>query len=332
MKDAHNGAANGEWLSYDFVEIGTSDFRTLSQFVQGSDRTCGMGYALRNWNPRHVRGLAVEPVKHLLAHLPTLPLVEKVNVAMGLRDGETILYSVRENACDLLPKSYAVHLARGTGTIRRKHPQLLQAMLSESIKFDDVMEKLIVPIWSFEKLARYYRIRSIDVLKIDCEGSDNDILDSLIDYCDQWQEAFPRVICFETNALSSVRDIRRVRSKLKARRYTEVYSGHDTVLKRRQAERVICCDFLRGVCRKGSKCYFDHMYDPKSFPCCYGDQCCHGHGGASPLCIACERYAWSNCCFCSACYWERWSWEHPWFFCRTQDEAVIESRRLERVE
>ena len=79
--------ASAEWLPYDFVEIGTSDFRTLSQFLDGSDRTCSMGYALRSWNPYRARGLAVEPVRHLLDRLGALPSVEKANVAMGSRDG-----------------------------------------------------------------------------------------------------------------------------------------------------------------------------------------------------------------------------------------------------
>ena len=86
--------SSSEWVPFDFVEIGTADFRTLSQFLVGSDRTCAIGDALRTWNLDKVRGVAVEPVSHLLDRLPMLPCVRKENVAMGSTDGAATLHFV----------------------------------------------------------------------------------------------------------------------------------------------------------------------------------------------------------------------------------------------
>ena len=68
---------------FDFIEVGTSDFRTLTQYVEESNISCPLGCALRNWDPNSVRGIAVDPVEHLLKRLPDLPNVAKVNAAFG---------------------------------------------------------------------------------------------------------------------------------------------------------------------------------------------------------------------------------------------------------
>ena len=273
-----------------------------------------MSYALRNWSPHRARGLAVERVRHLLDNLATLPLVQKANVAMGRWDGTTTFHSVRDDAGERFPGIYSAWLARGTGTIINRHPQLMACMLEEGIKFEDVMNIETVKVWSFETLAREYRIRSIDLLKLDCEGADCDILQGLIDYCDNWPEAFPRIISFETNGLTSNQVIGRVLSELKVRGYGVLYRGRDTVLKYRHAEQVVCCDFLNGYCRNADACYFDHTNKPKAGRCCYGDQCTRRHGDVTPLCIVCKRSAQQNCCFCYACWQQRSNWDTPWLF------------------
>jgi hypothetical protein len=70
-----------------------------------------MGYALRTWDVAEVRGLVVEPVKHLLIRLPNLPGVVKVDVALGSTDGSVVFNYVREDAAIRFPDSYAVYLA-----------------------------------------------------------------------------------------------------------------------------------------------------------------------------------------------------------------------------
>ncbi len=297
--------SSSEWLPFDFFEIGTADFRTLSQFLVGSDRTCAIGDALRTWNLDKVRGVAVEPVSHLLDRLPMLPCVRKENVAMGSTDGAATLHFVREDAGKRWPYSYAVWLARGTGTINGKHPHLVKCLRREGIPFDDVMDTVIVPVWSFERLARHHKIASIDVLKIDCEGSDCRILQGLMDYCDRWPATYPRIISFETNQLSKRRDVEKTLSALRDRSYVMIHRGRDTVLKRMRAKQAICCDFLHGTCWNGKTCFFDHSRGTraKAAQCCYGGRCLRQHGGVIPTCIACNLGSGYGRLFCQGC-WE----------------------------
>ena len=124
----------------DFVEVGTADFRTLTQFVFDSegDNACPLGHALRNWDPNTVRGIAVDPVGHLLNRLPDLPAVTKVAVALGADDGERVCNRVGEDAGKRYPHSYAVWLARGTATVGSKHvthPHLKFWLEREGIPF-----------------------------------------------------------------------------------------------------------------------------------------------------------------------------------------------------
>lgn len=297
--------ADEEWLPFDFVEIGTSDFRTLSQFVGGSDRTCEMGNALRTWNSSKVRGIAVDPVAHLLDRLPVLPFVQKAIVAMGSTDGQVALHSVREDAGKRLPNSYAVWLARGTGSTNGKHPTLLQWLRRDGIRFDDVMETATVPRWSFKTLAEHHKIASIDILKLDCEGADLDILWGLVAYCDTWPDVYPRIISFESNHLSKRSDVQEMLSALEARNYVVIHRGHDTVLKRTGLEDVVCCDFLLGKCYYGRSCYFDHprTSSGRDVRCCFGENCLRGHGGFTPFCILCNKDAGNDCMFCESCWY-----------------------------
>ena len=85
-----------KWRHFDFVEVGTSDWGTLTQFCAGKDRhdyVSWLGADIRTSisDPRWARGLAVEPVKAWLDALPKLPRVTKVEAAMGERSGEATL-------------------------------------------------------------------------------------------------------------------------------------------------------------------------------------------------------------------------------------------------
>ena len=80
------------------MEVGTSDFRTLVQFLDDTDTTCPMGHALRTWNPDEAVGLVVEPVEHLLERLPNLAGVYKLRAAMGAVDGFKDFWCVRADA------------------------------------------------------------------------------------------------------------------------------------------------------------------------------------------------------------------------------------------
>eukprot|EP00747_Dinoflagellata_sp_TGD_P170711 gnl/TRDRNA2_/TRDRNA2_202972_c0_seq1.p1 gnl/TRDRNA2_/TRDRNA2_202972_c0~~gnl/TRDRNA2_/TRDRNA2_202972_c0_seq1.p1 ORF type:complete len:346 (+),score=13.33 gnl/TRDRNA2_/TRDRNA2_202972_c0_seq1:117-1154(+) len=300
------------WKPYDFVEIGTSDFRTLTQFLDGSDLSCPLGHALRSWAPSKAVGLAVDPVEHLLRRLPKLPGVQTVPVAIGSTDGYATLHCTREDASWRYPMAYSAWLGIGTGRIRSPHPHLQQWLHTEGVPYDQVVEKRQVPVWSFRKLVMNYGVSSIDILKTDCEGSDCDVLQGVIEYCDEWPQTFPRIICFETNELSDERTVQWTIEQLQQRGYRVLSQGRDTTLKRSSAVPLICCDFLDGSCMLGEACFFDHPRDEQpssrsghSPACCYGPHCIRGHGGVVPTCCVCGTLTvHTRCCWCDTC-WEK---------------------------
>ena len=92
-----------------------------------SDDTCPLGRALRNWDPKTVRGIAVDPVDFLLRQLLELPCVSKVAVALGVEDGMMVCTHVQEDAGKRYPHSYGGWFARGAacvGNAPRMHSQL----------------------------------------------------------------------------------------------------------------------------------------------------------------------------------------------------------------
>ena len=294
--------------NYDYIEIGTSDFRTLTQYVAGSDYSCPMGKALRNWSPSLVKGLAIDPVQHLLKRLPDLEGVQKVIVAMGEWDSTATLYSVREDAGLRFPTSYAAYLAEGCSSLHSVWPQLKQFISDEGLQLEDVFTTTTVPVWSLATLADLYGIASVDVLKLDCEGMDCSILKGLLRHCADYPDAFPRIISFETNNLTPKKEVDATVRSFRSHGYQVLYRGHDTVLKNCQpsALKPICCDFLDNRCAHGRQCFFAH---PKPRPesvheCCYGYQCSRGHGGVQPLCVWCGKDSPFNCCLCDDC------WQH----------------------
>ena len=122
--DRHKSQQNKKhWRHFDFVEVGTSDFRTLTQFLDGTDTSCPMGHALCTWNPEEVVGLAVDPVWHLLKRLPNLVGVQKVHAAIGRDDAWRTLWYAKEDALQRFPGAYSAWLARGTATLEYPQPE-----------------------------------------------------------------------------------------------------------------------------------------------------------------------------------------------------------------
>ena len=295
---------------FHFVEVGTSDFRTLVQFLAGTDTTCPIGHALRTWNPDEAVGLVVELVRLLLERLPNLRGVQKVPAAMGAADGWGYFWCVRDDARKRLPHAYSAWLARGTGTLGKPHPQLKDWIVEEGIKLSDVMTRQHVPVLSFKTLVLRYNIREIDVLKLDCEGADCEILSGLMDYCDKCPATFPRIIAFETNKLSCQETVKSTISLLEQRHYEVISQGDNTILKRRPQNwgmsPSVCCAFLRGQCLWGERCFFDHGSNQDTpRECCFGSECVYGHGGVKPRCCKCRATTESRSCYCKGC-WSGW--------------------------
>jgi hypothetical protein len=156
-------------MNYDFVEIGTCDYHTL----------------LESCNQDQV-GLSVEPIKVYLDRLPNKPNVTKVNLAITSEDKIVDLFWVD-------PQNQEKHnlgFTKGWGTIITPHKGHTQA---EKMLEDGVLSKHEIEAVTWETLCKRYNIDSVTFVKIDAEGHDCVIVNSVLD-----GEVKPEKISFET--------------------------------------------------------------------------------------------------------------------------------------
>ena len=222
---ADSSLASGGAGHYDFVEVGTSTWGTLTQYCAGDQREgAALGSRIRSadlGDLRWARGLAVEAVGEHLEVLPSLPRVTKVHAAMDEYDSRQVLYCVSaKNVHEYMGKLIA-HLpgaspldgkvdvmwyALSLSSICHPHPEL-EYML-RSVGRLDLLEQRDVDVLSWTELCRRHRVSTVDVVQIDCEGKDCAILRGLIAHCVQKPVAFPRIIQFEANHLTGPDEVR----------------------------------------------------------------------------------------------------------------------------
>jgi hypothetical protein len=170
-------------MHYDFIEIGTSDYKTLIQ--QATDDTIG---------------ISVEPLKFYLDNLPNPKNVKKINCAISADNSEAyvdIYYIPNE----LIEKNELVHWMKGCNKVGYYHYQHTQYKDLVSI------EKNIrqIPI---SKLFIENSVDSVDFLTVDTEGSDCYILRHLLDYLHTKPSSnYPKKIRFECNGLTDLKVI-----------------------------------------------------------------------------------------------------------------------------
>ena len=170
-------------MDYDFIEIGTSDFQTCIQSCKD-----------------HEVGLSIEPLKLYLDRLPNKPNVTKVNCAISLdgTNGTVPIYWVHP---DDIAKHGMTHWLKGCNSIGKPHLQHNEAQTKghmELVRCDDVDSI------SMSELFSRYDVDKIKFLKIDTEGGDCAILQSMIPALEKRdKELWPKRITFEANILTS---------------------------------------------------------------------------------------------------------------------------------
>ena len=163
---------------YDFIEIGTSDFGTLLQKSDGTQK-----------------GISIDPLKYFLERLPDKPNCHKVCCAILDEEGEEEMYYITQETID---KYNLPNFVRGCGSIGGKHP-FIKILLDN--KSDDhpigrvldpkeiyTVEK--VPVRRLKSIIDEYSIDEIKILKVDTEGSDAKILLDYMKCCRD--EGYPK--------------------------------------------------------------------------------------------------------------------------------------------
>tara|TARA_R100000935_G_C2804020_1_gene151811 strand:- start:273 stop:869 length:597 start_codon:yes stop_codon:yes gene_type:complete len=139
---------------YSFIEIGTSDFASLTTQKCYKDKL----------------GISVEPVKKLIDRLPTSDNHIKVNKAIDITSGEKDFYKYIDEYIDLPPNSGKKNdYERGMSSLATADN--LKKRITSSVR-NDRFEMIKVECITWSQLIQDYDIGSVDYLKIDTEGMD----------------------------------------------------------------------------------------------------------------------------------------------------------------
>ena len=190
--------------TYDFIEIGTSDFETEIQ-------TAGLK-----------RGISIEPVKRYLDALPNPPYVTKIHGAVSNVSGTIDVYSISPED---IQKHDLPDWIRGCNTVNAIHPVYTGRVP------DEIIIKDRVPVYTFSDIINMCNVRSCRYLKMDTEGHDVTILQS---YLDCVADGFPLIqkIQFEANAWTVQEHVDAILEKLTAYGYKHTRDGDNLILVR----------------------------------------------------------------------------------------------------
>lgn len=199
-------------IDYNFIEIGTSDFEAICQESKEAEI-----------------GLAVEPLADYLNRLPDKPNVKKVNCAISDTAGKMNIYYV---PLDIIAKHNFPNWVRGCNSINAPHPTVVKLIKESGLDPEELTSIAEVDVITYGQLMIRYNVRTVGYLKLDTEGHDTVILESMIEYCDANgnDACYPETIKFETNVLTDAHKIDNIINKLYARKYKLVYRGHDDTM------------------------------------------------------------------------------------------------------
>jgi FkbM family methyltransferase len=214
------GAAD-DFVDMDFIEIGTSNFNTISQMLDVND-------------PASLRGLAVEPSAEYLAQLPVRVGVTKVNAAI-VTEAEhnqdtdhsqfsTVdFYHIPES---VIESEGLAQFLKGCNSIGDYHAM---QRLGGYIHYVQIAK---VPALTIRQLLTEHRVRRVRLLKIDAEGYDITILRELYMYLVARKDPllYPERILFESNDKKRGAELEKLVVDFLSLGYRLVYTGDDTII------------------------------------------------------------------------------------------------------
>jgi hypothetical protein len=190
----------------DFIEIGTSNFDTLIQ-------TC---------TPTS-RGISVDAIKYYIDCLPSKENVKKVNIAISNTRGILDVYYIPE---DVIISKKLPNWFKGCNCINKFHPLHISHKVTDLVVIDKV--NVITPA----ELLYTNSVRGVSYLKIDTEGHDCIILESLYDYITDLPLTFyPKKILFESNEHTPASSVTKIIELYKSIGYVVESRGYDTILR-----------------------------------------------------------------------------------------------------
>lgn len=170
-------------MDYDFIEIGTSWFNTLTENVEPGDVD-------------RLPSLCVEPIKEYLDKLEDKRSVKKINCAISFDNTESTL-DIYYIPLDVLKENDLPWWLSGCNSTNDYHFEHKVRNITHLVK------KITVPCIPVSKLFIDNNVGKLFHLKIDTEGGDCDILMHFLQYIKtQPIEHYPFKIQFESNHLT----------------------------------------------------------------------------------------------------------------------------------
>lgn len=145
-------------MKFNFIEVGTSDFRTLAHTVNGN-------------------GISIEPIKAYFDRLPEREGLVKINCAISDKEG-----TVEAFYCDpeVITRWALPTWLRGCNSIQIEHPTVRKWCTENKFDFDLLVKKEEVPVRTLQSIFEEYMITELDFLKVDTEGHDYVIMKSIL--------------------------------------------------------------------------------------------------------------------------------------------------------
>lgn len=190
-------------MRLDYIEVGTSDFDTLVETNNGV-------------------GISVEPLSLYLNKLPNKENNIKVHAAISDEDGYCMVFYIHPD--DILTYNLPEWL-KGCNSIKTPHPSAVKVLTDNGLNHIYRSEKIKIITW--DTLIRDYSISYVDYLKLDTEGHDTVILNSILN---STTNILPKKILFETNVLINPEDIKKILIRLKNRGYEIIENYGDNIL------------------------------------------------------------------------------------------------------
>lgn len=230
---------------FDFIEVGTSDWGTLTHYCAKEWRfASALGVEMRlKCDPSQARGIAVEMVAEYLVALPCLPGLKKIEAAMDENRGLGAAHFVPRETADRHmgkfraplggsewggPEVDVMWYAKSLSSLGQPHPELIGML--EDIGHESLLQKRDVRVLSWADLCEECGVGSVDVLQLDCEGKDCAILRGLLAHCRTHPERQPRIIQFEVNYLTDEMEVEETIIALEAVGYKVKWRGDQNCL------------------------------------------------------------------------------------------------------
>lgn len=193
-------------MKYDFIEIGTSDFRTLAE-------TAG-------------KGISIEPVREYFDRLPDRPNLIKVNAAISDEIGTGVMHYVQS---DVVRALKLPEWLRGCNSLNAPHPSVQEYCQLNGVKYEKLVDHQKIALFPLSELFNTFDVDEVDFLKIDTEGHDGVIMRALFNI-PQDQRPIIHKIQFESNSLMQYDEWEAICDKANEQGYdhhTEVVRGNE---------------------------------------------------------------------------------------------------------